>query len=79
VGIARDILEAELSMRCSFTDKTGNSLRDDAPFLGTCAALDKHLQIQPLRRQTLQCILTNGTEMTFVNVLEQSVLQVNIA
>ena len=56
-----------------------NRLRHDAAFPGAGAALDQHLQVQILRRQSVQGVPADVAEATFVDVLQQAVLQVLVA
>src|SRR5262249_2359507 len=58
--------------------RASNRFRHDPPLLGTSAPLYQHFQIEPFCSKALQGILTNGTKLLFIDVLEQAILQVGI-
>ena len=72
-------LELERDIVGGLADEAGDGLGHNATLLRPSPALDQHLQVEFLGCQTLERVLADGPEVTFVHVFEQSFFEVCIS
>ena len=73
---APDRLQIQGRVLGTLRDEACACLRHDAAFLGTCPALDQHVQVELLGCQSFQSIVADRAEVALVDILQESFFQV---
>ena len=78
-GAALHDLELERDVLGRLAHEAGDGLGHDAALLRPGPALDQHLQVELLGRQSFQRVLADGAEAPLIHVLKQALFEVGIA